>query len=209
MGGLFQGEEMRRLATMLRSRDDHAEVKLIDAAYWRKGCSSLGRLRYAALLAIDDDKGKHPDYCLMDLKEAAKAAAPSNKRVKMPADQAQRVVEGARHLSPFLGKRMRAVQFLDRPSFVRELMPQDLKIEIEELPRDEATAVAGFLAGIVGKAHSGQMDEPTRTLWKRDLQRDRSKSFDVPGWLWKNVVELLADHERAYLEHCRRYAPQD
>jgi uncharacterized protein (DUF2252 family) len=30
-----------------------------------------------------------------------------------------------------------------------------------------------------------------------------------PGWLWKNVVDLLADHEKGYLEHCRRYALQE
>jgi len=32
------------------------------------------------------------------------------------------------------------------------------------------------------------------------------KSLDAPGWLWKSVVELVAEHEIAYLEHCRRYA---
>jgi len=42
---LFDSEEMRKLATMLRSREDDARVKLLDAAYWMKGCSSLGRLR--------------------------------------------------------------------------------------------------------------------------------------------------------------------
>jgi hypothetical protein len=31
-----------------------------------------------------------------------------------------------------------------------------------------------------------------------------------PSWLWSNVVELMAAHERSYLEHCgrlRRAAP--
>jgi uncharacterized protein (DUF2252 family) len=39
---------MRRLATMLRCRDDNADVRVLDAAYWLKGCSSLGRLRRSA-----------------------------------------------------------------------------------------------------------------------------------------------------------------
>jgi len=56
IGRLFGAEEMRALATMLRSRDDGAQVKLLDAAYWMKGCSSLGRLRYAALLEIAGKK---------------------------------------------------------------------------------------------------------------------------------------------------------
>jgi len=33
-----------------------------------------------------------------------------------------------------------------------------------------------------------------------------SKSLDAPSWLWSSVVELMASHESAYLEHCRRYA---
>jgi uncharacterized protein (DUF2252 family) len=70
---------LRRLATSLRSRDDDADVRFVDAGYWLKGCSSLGRLRYAVLLEVEDKKGKRPDYCFMDIKEAAKAAAPSAK----------------------------------------------------------------------------------------------------------------------------------
>jgi uncharacterized protein (DUF2252 family) len=203
---LFKTEEMSKLATMLRSRDDDARVKLLDAAYWIKGCSSLGRLRYAVLLQIGSKKAKGSPYCIMDIKEAAQTAAPRAARVKMPADQAERVVEGARYLSPFLGKRMRAVKLSGKAAFVRELLPQDLKVEIEQLTRDEAMKVALYLAAVVGKAHSRQMDAQTRTEWQKDLQRNRSSSLDAPTWLWTSIVELLADHERAYLEHCRKYA---
>jgi uncharacterized protein (DUF2252 family) len=154
IGKLFTTEEMLNLATILRSRDDNAQVKLLDAAYWVKGCSSLGRLRYAALLEIEDKKATRSDYCLMDLKEATKAAAPHAARVKMPVDQAQRVVGGASHLSPHLGQRMRAVKIMSKSVFVRELLPEDLKIEIEQLTRKEAQRVAHYLAAIVGKAHS-------------------------------------------------------
>jgi uncharacterized protein (DUF2252 family) len=51
---------MSKLATMLRSRDDDAPVKLLDAAYWMKGCSSLGRLRYAVILWIGSKEAKAP-----------------------------------------------------------------------------------------------------------------------------------------------------
>lgn len=203
---LFNDEEMRRLATTMRSRDDDAEVKLMDSAYWMKGCSSLGRLRYAVLLKVRRSKPGRPDYCLMDLKEAAEAAAPRAKNTRMPSDQATRVVEGARHLSPLLGKRMRAVKLMGRSVFVRELLPQDLKIEIDQLPQEEAMAVARFLASVVGKAHGRQMDPGTRHQWQKDLRRNRSKTLDAPTWLWLSVIDLLAGHERAYLEHCRKYA---
>jgi uncharacterized protein (DUF2252 family) len=97
---------------------------------------------------------------------------------------------------------------MDKAVFVRELLPQDLKIEIERLTRDEAMKVARFLAAVVGKAHSRQMDSDTRKQWQKDLRRNRSTSLDAPTWLWTSVVELLAVHERAYLEHCRKYALQ-
>jgi uncharacterized protein (DUF2252 family) len=200
---LVADREMHRLATHLRSRDDNEEVKLVDAAYWVKGCSSLGRLRYAVLLHVD---GNEEDYCLVDLKEAVKASAPHAKRAKMPSDQAERVVEGARHLSPYLGDRMLAAKLDGNSVFVRELMPQDRKIEVEQLTSKDAIAVAGFLAAVVGKAHGRQMDAGTRKEWQRELQRSRSKSLNAPSWLWTSLVELLADHERAYLEHCRQWA---
>ena len=39
---LFDTERLRKLATSLRSRNDDAVVEVRDAAYWVKGCSSLG-----------------------------------------------------------------------------------------------------------------------------------------------------------------------
>jgi len=200
--------EMHRLATALRSRGANAEVKLVDSAYWVKGCSSLGRGRYAVLLEVEGKKSEH-DYSLMDVKEAVKASAPHNAHAKMPSDQAQRVVEGARHLSPYLGGRMSAVKLNGKSTFVRELMPQDRKVEIEELTTEEAIEVAGFLAAVVGKAHGGQMDAAERKQWQRELQRGQSKSLEAPGWLWTGVVELLVDHERGYLDHCRRFALEE
>jgi uncharacterized protein (DUF2252 family) len=205
---LFETEELRELATMIRSRKDNARLKLLDAAYWMKGCSSLGRLRYAVILRVGGNKGRNSDFCMMDIKEAAPAAAPRSTGVKMPADPAERVVEGARHLSPHLGKRMRSLKLMNKPVFVRELLPQDLKIEIEQLRPEEAMRVAHFLAAVIGKAHSRQMDAETRKKWLKDLQQNRSTSLDAPTWLWTSIVDLLADHERAYLEHCRKHAMQ-
>ena len=53
---LFQTPPLRHLATSLRSRDDDAPIEVVDAAYWMKGCSSLGLLRFAVLLGIGDRK---------------------------------------------------------------------------------------------------------------------------------------------------------
>ncbi len=198
------GEEpLRHLATSLRSRDGDAEIRVLDAAYWRKGCSSLGRLRLAVLIAVGT--GKAERHCLMDIKEATAAAAPHSKAT-MPRNNAERVVSGARALSPSLGSRMICSRLLSRSVFIRELLPQDLKIEIDRLSQDDAKHVAEFLAHVVGCAHARQLDASACRKWLRDLQRNRSKSLDAPSWLWTSVVDLVAAHEAAYLEHCRMYA---
>ena len=204
---LFDEETLRQLATSLRSRQDGAPVRVMDAAYWRKGCSSLGRLRVAVLVAVD--KGKAERHCLMDVKEAIAPAAPRAKSAKMPRDNAERVVTGARSLSPFLGGRMIAARLLEKSVFVRELLPQDLKLEIEQLSRDEAMEVAEFLARMVGRGHARQMDAAERDQWLAELRRNQSNSLDAPSWLWNSVVDLVAAHEAAYLQHCRRYALSD
>jgi uncharacterized protein (DUF2252 family) len=201
---LFEAEPVRKLITSFKHRDDDARIRVLDAAYWMKGCSSLGRLRYAVLLGVGPKKDH--EFCLVDIKEAVRAAAPAAKDAGMPQDFAMRVVTGACNLSPYLGERMLAAKFLSRSVVLRELMPQDLKLEIDRLKREEAVAAASYLAGIVGKAHARQMDAATRKSWIAELNRNRSKSLDAPGWMWRSVVELIASHETAYLEHCRRYA---
>jgi uncharacterized protein (DUF2252 family) len=201
LAALLGSEPLRELITGLHSRPSEAPVELIDAAYWVKGCSSLGLLRYAALVAIGD--GKKRELGLVDVKEAVKAAAPRAKAADMPKDNGERVVAGARALAPYLGERMRAGRVLDRSVFVRELLPQDLKLEIERLPPDEAVQVARFLAGVVGRAHGRQMDKADRAAWAKALNRNRSSGLEAPSWLWTSVVELMASHEAAYLDHCR------
>src|ERR1700733_13092557 len=53
---LFEQEDARKLVTAVRSLDHAAQVRVLDAAYWRKGCSSLGSLRFAVLIAVDVGK---------------------------------------------------------------------------------------------------------------------------------------------------------
>jgi uncharacterized protein (DUF2252 family) len=203
---LFQEEAVRRMVTSLRSRPNDARIEVLDAAYWMKGCSSLGRLRYAVLLGINSDASAGDEFCLVDIKEANPAAAPRSKEGRMPKDNGLRVVEGARHLSPALGDRMMAATLLDRSVVIRELMPQDLKLSIDRLSRTEAVESARYLAEVVGKAHARQMDAATRREFNTALQAHRRARLDAPSWLWSSVVELAATHEAAYLEHCRRYA---
>jgi uncharacterized protein (DUF2252 family) len=204
---IFKATEVRKLITSLRGRDDNDKIEVLDAAYWVKGCSSLGRLRFSVLVGIEKKKKrKEGGFCLIDVKEAVPAAAPRSRRAKMPSNDGERVVEGARMLSPYLGQRMLSWRFLNNSVVLRELLPQDLKLEMDQLTRDEAILAARYLAFIVGSAHASQMDNMARKKWRTTLLRNHSKNLDAPSWLWSSVVELVAHHERAYLEHCRKYA---
>jgi uncharacterized protein (DUF2252 family) len=109
-------------------------------------------------------------------------------------------------LSPYLGERMRATRFLKRSVFMRELLPQDRKLEIDQLTREEAVNAARFLAGVVGGAHARQLDPAACKEWHRALARNRSKRLSAPSWLWSGVVELTVSHAATCLEHCRKCA---
>src|SRR5664279_5745241 len=53
---LFDREDVRHLVASLKSRPDDVKIEVLDAAYWMKGCSSLGKLRFAVLLHVDNGK---------------------------------------------------------------------------------------------------------------------------------------------------------
>ena len=124
----------------------------------------------------------------------------------MPRANAERVVAGAQALSPNLGERMLAARLLDKAVVLRELMPQDIKLDIEHLNQEDAKTIAHYLAGVVGRAHGRQLDKVKRQQWLAEISKNHTKSLEAPSWLWSSVVELLSVHEVAYLEHCRRLA---
>jgi uncharacterized protein (DUF2252 family) len=205
LAALLETTELRKLVTGLRNREDDSEIELLDAAYWVKGCSSLGRLRYAALVGVSGAASKDSQICFLDIKEGVTAAAPWSADAEMPRDNAERVVQGARHLSPNLDDRMLAARMQDRSVVIRELLPQDLKLELDQLSQAEAVRVAGFLATVVGEAHGRQLRRAERLRWRKELLARHSKTLDAPSWLWTSVVDLVGVHESAYLEHCRRF----
>ena len=88
--------------------------------------------------------------------------------------------------------------------FIREITPQDMKLEVECLGADEIQAMARYLGGVVGHAHGRQMEGQDWRSWRAEL--GRKEKPDAPSWLWSSVVELLSIHDQAYLDHCRRFA---
>ncbi len=179
-------------------------IELTDAAYWVKGCSSLGLFRIAALLRI---KGRRSgSWRLVDIKEGVAPLCPRDATAVLPASHAERVVSGARMLSPELGMRMAPATVAGKSVFLRELLPQDLKLELASLTSKEATGIARYLAFILGTAHARQLEFGARSAWLLDLRGARSAAIDAPSWLWKAVIALMTVHQQAYLEHCREAA---
>ncbi|MFK4874311.1 DUF2252 family protein [Novosphingobium sp. ZW T3_23] len=202
---LFSDIDLAKRILAFDHQEEAEAIHLIDAAYWMKGCSSLGLARYAVLVGIED-KGGRSSYALIDLKEATNPLAPAAPNATLPPDNAERVYAAARALSPNLGERMIPVHMMRRSFFIRELTPQDLKIEIDQFNEKQAARAARYLAFVVGRAHARQMDQSTREEWADKLDRDRRSTIDAPSWLWESVVALAGRHEAGYLEHCRQYA---
>ena len=124
----------------------------------------------------------------------------------MPSNNAERVVLGAQHLSPFLGERTVAASLNGHQVVIRELRPQDVKFELSRFTQREAVLAAKLFAGILGKAHGRQMKSGVRSTWRKALKTSRTKNLEAPSWLWKSTVELVGLHEASYLEHCRKFA---
>jgi uncharacterized protein (DUF2252 family) len=201
---LVASAKAHKLITGLASRDDDAKVELLDAAYWVKGCSSLGLWRAAALIRVGSEKEK--SLALIDIKQAMQPLAPRAQDAALPEHQGERVVTGARALSPALGDRTAPANILDKQVFVRELLPQDLKFELEALGEAEALAIGHYLASVVAQAHARQLTPAESGSWLQAFRKDSASNMTAPAWLWAAVVDLVALHEGAYLEHCRKHA---
>ncbi len=200
---LLEAPGFRRRILGLDTGSDEA-LSLIDAAYWIKGCSSLGKMRLAGLVRIAGAKDR-AKVALIDVKEAVPYLAPPAPDATIPEDPARRVVEGARALSPALGERMIAAHMGDTPVIVRELLPQDLKIVAEQFSKEEGVRVARSLAAVVGRAHGRQMSPETRGEWRHHVEADGWHER-APHWLWTSVTTLMGLHQSGYLAHCRDVA---
>src|SRR6185312_11066978 len=102
-----------------------------------------------------------------------------------------RVVMGARHLAPALGSRMLAGKLLERSVFIRELLPQDLKVELDHIDAGDARRVAYYLGKVVGRAHRRQMDNEATAAWLAELSAHRTKNLEAPSWLWTALIQLV------------------
>jgi uncharacterized protein (DUF2252 family) len=205
VAAIFEEPDVARMILSLSHHEGEHAVRMTDAAYWIKGCSSLGLMRVAAIVETSDDDGELA-HALVDIKQAVEPIAPAVSGARMPSEPGERVVAAARALSPYLGERIAAARVLGKSVFVRELMPQDLKLEVDQFTTAQAIKAAHYLAFVVGKAHARQIGVEDRRAWCAELRHSLGGQIDAPSWLWDSVVELAGRHEAGYLEHCRQYA---
>jgi len=101
-------------------------------------------------------------------------------------------------LSPYLGERMLPWRFLNSTVVLRELLPQDLKLEMDQLTRDEAISAARYLASVVGVAHASQLDRKAREEWQTVLSRNRAPKLLTLlcgyGRAWLNLLPITNQH---------------
>jgi uncharacterized protein (DUF2252 family) len=142
-------EETRQLITCLKFRDDKDPIQMLDTAYWLKGCSSLGRLRCAVLVGIGGEA--RDGMCLLDIKESVKAAAPRVRDTAMPTKDAERIVMGARVLSPYLGERMVAESLTEKPVVMRELCHRISSLRWTDSPRMKSLPSRVYLPRLSAK----------------------------------------------------------
>ena len=121
---------VQQLVTQLDSREDGSDVRLLDAAYWVKGCSSLGLFRAALLIEVRARK-KQRMLSLLDVNQAVASLAPASGPT--PEVPAERVLTGAQNVAPALSARMATARVLEHSVLVRELVPQDLTVELDQI----------------------------------------------------------------------------
>src|ERR1700693_1257628 len=58
-----------------------------------------------------------------------------------------------------------------------------------------------------GLRNNGAAADSERERHERAPDQGKSREYSpaAPNWLWSSILELMASHEVAYLEHCRRY----
>ncbi len=180
-----------------QSDPKHAgSVKLLDAAFRVAGTASLGGFR-AALLVEVEDAPRADRLRVLDVKEAQPTSTP--RRAGTPKDEAERALTGARALSPAYGGRKLAVLACGHRCLLRELMPQERKVECAALEAAELADVARGLAHVVGRAHGRQLAAKEARSWCEDVSEKRVAGT-APRWFSRALAPLVGIHESAYLK---------
>jgi uncharacterized protein (DUF2252 family) len=178
------------LPAHLHSHPERLEI--LDVAFRIAGTGSLGVLRAGILTR---GKGGRNGAWLFDAKEERESAAPWFGAAPT-AQGGERIVAAASacldHAPRLLGAaRQGKLSFVIRP-----LSPQEDKLELARVEREEMEGLLVYLGMLTGAAHRrGAQTRPK--MWTQSQCRH----------LWTAAIELAGLHEAAYLAYCLRTEP--
>ena len=139
IAALFQEEPIREMVTALNQRDDDAAIEVLGRGLLDEGLQLTGPPALCGAAAGRRGRQRRSStYALVDIKEAAKSAAAARAE-RQDAAQQRRAGGGRRQRRHPISAGGCGRPTAGRPPvFLRELMPQDLKLEIDQLTPDEA-----------------------------------------------------------------------
>lgn len=165
---------------------DHFIVE--DLAFRIAGTGSLGALRIAVLTR---GKGDLDSRWVFDMKEQGSPSA----QLLIGAPEglpAERVLNGTLACLEQPPRMAGTTQLDDLSLLVRRLLPQEDKLDLTRVPRDELAGMAGYLGARLGAAHRRGATSATRQWTEVELRA-----------LLEQAIVLTGIHEAAYLGLCK------
>lgn len=159
----------------------------MDVAFRIAGNGSLGSLRLGVLV-----RGKREPW-VFDMKEESPPSASVIMRLER-TDPAERVIAAIRTAVERPPSLLGRTAIDGASMLVRRLAPEDDKLDLTEVPKEELPELTKYLGALVGAAH-------TRCVTDRGLARRWTRG-DMEGIL-DSAIELAGIHEATYLAYSR------
>jgi uncharacterized protein (DUF2252 family) len=173
------------------ARKGHYEI--VDLAFRVAGTGSLGALRVAVLARGKDE----PDGgWLFDMKEQGTPAALPLCR-PFEENGAARVLDGMRACLESPPRMLGTTKLGATSLLVRRLAPQEDKLDLTRIAKDELEGVARLLGALLGRVHRRGATSAGTTPWS-------AGELDA---LIDRAVTIAGVHEAAYLAYCKAIAP--
>jgi uncharacterized protein (DUF2252 family) len=181
----------RAFATYVQAhvgKKHHALYEIEDMAFRIAGTGSLGCLRIAVLV-----RGKGRGEWVFDMKEEDAQASAARLVPKNSLRGAERVERGLRSCLKNVPRALGRTKLRGLPMLVRRLTPQEDKLDLMHIPKQELVPLARLLGALVGRAHTRGATRKSAKVWT---------SADVRHVL-DSAVRLAGIHEATYLAFCQ------
>lgn len=168
----------------------HPLYEIEDMAFRVAGTGSLGCLRVAILVR---GKGKRHGEWVFDMKEEDAQASAAKLVPKNFLRGSERVERGLRACLKDVPRALGRAKLRGLPMLVRRLTPQEDKLDLLHIPKDELVPLAKLLGALIGRAHARGATKKPKKAWS---------ATDVRHVL-DSAVRLAGIHEATYLAFCQ------